>query len=65
MGRPRDSVVDKSARDTLLEQVSKQNSRLQRLIESIPQLIARSHDVLRHPWPEDSASSRDANRSRE
>lgn len=52
--------MDSSERDALLQDVSKQNSRLQQLIEVIAQLVARSREVLRRQRPEDSAPAGDS-----
>jgi hypothetical protein len=51
--------MDSSEREALLQDVSQQNSRLQKLIEAIAQLVARSREVLRRQRPEDSAPAGD------
>ena len=53
--------MESSERELLLQEISEQNSRLQRLIEAIAQLVARSRDVLRHLRAEASPSSDDGN----
>jgi hypothetical protein len=52
---PRGSEMESLERDALQQSVREQNSRLERLIEVITQLVARSRDVLRRQRPEDSA----------
>jgi hypothetical protein len=47
--------MDNLERDALLQEVVRQNSRLQQLIDAIAQLVARSREVLRRQRPEDSA----------
>jgi hypothetical protein len=51
--------MDNLERDALLQEVSRQNSRLLQLIEAIAQLVARSREVLRRQRPEDSAPAGD------
>jgi hypothetical protein len=51
--------MDNLERDALLQEVVRQNSRLQQLIEAIAQLVARSREVLRRQRPEDSAPGGD------
>jgi hypothetical protein len=53
--------LDNLEREALLHEVSEQNSRLQRLIDAIVQLVTRSRDVLRLPRPEDSPPADDGN----
>ncbi len=52
-------AMDNLERDALLQEVVRQNSRLQQLIEAIAQLVARSREVLRRQRPEDSAPAGD------
>ena len=51
--------MDNLERDALLQEVSRQNSRLLQLIEAIAQLVTRSREVLRRQRPEHSAPAGD------
>jgi hypothetical protein len=55
--------MENAEREALLQEVSEQNSRLQRLIDAIVQLVARSREVLRLSRPEDSPPADDGNPS--
>ena len=47
--------MDGPQRETLLQEVREQNTRLQQIIETIIQLVVRSREVLRRERPEVSA----------
>jgi hypothetical protein len=51
--------MDNLERDALLQEVIRQNARLQQLIDVIALLGARSREVLRRQRPEDSAPAGD------
>jgi hypothetical protein len=48
-------AMDDPQRDALWRDVRQQNTRLQKLIDAITQLVARSREVLRRQRPEDGA----------
>jgi len=52
---PEGQTMDDPQRDTLLQDVREQNTRLQQFIDAIIELVARSREVLRRQRPEDSA----------